>query len=198
MQRVIAFALAVVVLCGGAWSAAAQNPSPGLEDYLLLDLPAGRVAILLRPDLAPKHVERIKKLTREGFYDGLAFHRVIAGFMAQTGDPTGTGAGGSPYPDLPAEFSDEPFQRGTVGAARTSDPDSANSQFFICFEAAPWLNGQYTVIGRVVKGMEWVDRLKKGDPKTGLVRDPDRIIRMQVAADADDISILGPRGQKTH
>jgi cyclophilin family peptidyl-prolyl cis-trans isomerase len=138
-------------------------------------------------------VERVKKLVREKFYDGLVFHRVIAGFMAQTGDPTGTGTGASAYPDLAAELSKEPFQRGTVGAARSADPDSANSQFFICFEAAPWLNGEYTVWGRVIKGMEHVDKIKKGDPQTGEVRQPDKIITMQVAADASDTSILGSR-----
>lgn len=153
------------------------------DNMLYMDLKDGRVVIELLPQVAPKHVERIKKLVREGFYDGLKFHRVIDGFMAQTGDPTGTGAGGSEYPDLPAEFSDVPFERGTVGAARTMDPDSANSQFFICFDDAPHLNGQYTVWGQVVEGMEYVDNIKKGDPRTGHVSDPDTIIKMQLAAD---------------
>jgi peptidylprolyl isomerase len=151
-----------------------------LENTLYLDLSAGRVVIQLRPDLAPKHVARIKELTREGFYNGIVFHRVIPGFMAQTGDPTGTGSGGSDKPDLPAEFSEQPFERGTVGMARTSDPDSANSQFFIMFAPAPHLNGQYTVWGQVVDGMQFVDQIAKGEPPAH----PDKIIKMQVAADA--------------
>jgi peptidylprolyl isomerase len=151
-----------------------------LENTLYLDLSAGRVVIQLRPDLAPKHVARIKELTRAGFYNGIVFHRVIPGFMAQTGDPTGTGRGGSDKPDLPAEFSDQPFERGTIGMARTSDPDSANSQFFIMFAPAPHLNGQYTVWGQVVDGMQFVDQIAKGEPPTH----PDKIIKMQVAADA--------------
>jgi peptidylprolyl isomerase len=153
-----------------------------LENTLYLDLAAGRVVIQLRPDLAPKHVARIKELTREGFYDGIIFHRVIPGFMAQTGDPTGTGRGGSEKPDLPAEFSNEPFVRGTVGMARTSDPNSANSQFFIMFAPAPHLNGQYTVWGQVVDGMQYIDQIAKGEPPAH----PDKIIKMQVAADAGD------------
>jgi peptidylprolyl isomerase len=151
-----------------------------LENTLYLDLPTGRVVIQLRPDLAPKHVARIKELTREGFYNGIVFHRVIPGFMAQTGDPTGTGSGGSDKPDLPAEFSKQPFERGTIGMARTSDPNSANSQFFIMFAPAPHLNGQYTVWGQVVDGMQFVDRIAKGEPPAN----PDKIIKMQVAADA--------------
>jgi peptidylprolyl isomerase len=151
-----------------------------LENTLYLDLAAGRVVIELRPDLAPKHVARIKELARSHFYDGIVFHRVIAGFMAQTGDPTGTGRGGSDKPDLPAEFSNEPFVRGTVGMARTSDPNSANSQFFIMFAPGSFLNGQYTVWGQVVDGMQYVDQLAKGEPP----RNPDKIIKMQVAADA--------------
>jgi peptidylprolyl isomerase len=151
-----------------------------LENTLYLDLASGRVVIQLRPDLAPKHVARIKELTREGFYNGIVFHRVIPGFMAQTGDPTGTGSGGSDKPDVPAEFSEQPFERGTVGMARTSDPDSANSQFFIMFAPAPHLNGQYTVWGQVVDGMQYVDKIAKGEPPAH----PDKIIKMQVAADA--------------
>ncbi len=151
-----------------------------LENTLYLDLASGRVVIQLRPDLAPKHVARIKELTREGFYNGIVFHRVIPGFMAQTGDPTGTGSGGSDKPDVPAEFSEQPFERGTVGMARTSDPDSANSQFFIMFAPAPHLNGQYTVWGQVVDGMQFVDQIAKGEPPAH----PDKIIKMQVAADA--------------
>ena len=129
---------------------------------MLLDLKDGRVTILLRPDLAPKHVERVKKLTREGFYDGIVFHRVIPGFMAQTGDPTGTGTGGSKYPDLPAEFTNSAsFERGTIGAARSNDPNSANSQFFIDFAPAPFLNGKYTIWGQVIDGMDAVDKIKR-------------------------------------
>ena len=137
------------------------------ENILFLDLSNGkRVAIRLVPQWAPNHVERIKTLTRQGFYDGVIFHRVIDGFMAQTGDPTGTGAGGSNYPDLPAEFTQEPYKRGTVGAARTADPNSANSQFFICFtdQGCSFLTGQYTVWGQVIEGMDAVDKIAKGEP----------------------------------
>ncbi|EAU40754.1 ATP/GTP-binding site motif A (P-loop):Peptidyl-prolyl cis-trans isomerase, cyclophilin type [Fulvimarina pelagi HTCC2506] len=151
------------------------------EDVLILDTTKGKVVIKLRPDLAPKHVTRIKELARENFYDGVVFHRVIDGFMAQTGDPTGTGAGGSDKPDLEAEFSAEPHKRGTVSAARTANPNSANSQFFICFEDAPWLNKQYSVFGEVIEGMDNVDQIKKGEP----VRDPDSITTMRVASDVD-------------
>ncbi len=144
-----------------------------------------RVTIRLRPDLAPKMVERVKTLTRQGFYNGTPFHRVIAGFMAQGGDPTGTGTGGSKLPDVPAEFTNKAhFLRGTVGAARTSDPNTANSQFFIMFDANPGLDGQYTIFGNVVDGMRCVDAIKKGTGNNGSVSNPDRIIRMQVAADA--------------
>ncbi len=147
---------------------------------LTLTLKNGVVEIELWRDIAPKHVERIVKLANDGFYDGLAFHRVIEGFMAQTGDPTGTGAGGSDLPDLKAEFSDEPFVRGSLGMARASSPDSANSQFFITFADAPHLNGQYTLLGRVVSGMEFIDAIKKGDSaNNGLVNDPDKIISMK-------------------
>ncbi|MGI9419241.1 MAG: peptidylprolyl isomerase [Geminicoccaceae bacterium] len=151
-----------------------------LENQLYLDTAHGRVVIELRPDLAPKHVEQIKALTREGFYDGIIFHRVIDGFMAQTGDPTGTGTGGSERADLPAEFSDAKFERGTVGMARAQNPNSANSQFFINFTETPFLNGQYTIWGQVVEGMEHVDSIAKGEPPAS----PDKIIKMQVAADA--------------
>ena len=156
-----------------------------LENVLLLDLKDGRVTILLRPDLAPKHVERVKKLTREGFYNGIVFHRVIPSFMAQTGDPTGTGTGGSKYPDLPAEFTNKArFERGTVGAARSSDPNSANSQFFIDFASATFLDGQYTIWGQVIDGMDAVDKIKPGEPPSN----PDKIVKLQVAADADQAS----------
>ena len=151
-----------------------------LDNMLYMDLEDGRVVIELRPDLAPKHVARIKELAREGFYDGIVFHRVIPGFMAQTGDPTGTGRGGSDKPDLPAEFSNEPFVRGTVGMARTSDPNSANSQFFINYAETPHLNGQYTVWGQVVEGMEHLDQIAKGEPPAS----PDKIVQMRVATDA--------------
>ncbi len=154
-----------------------------LENTLYMDVPAGRVVIEMRPDVAPKTVARIKDLTRRGFYDGIVFHRVIDGFMAQTGDPKGNGTGGSGQ-KLAAEFSKEKHVRGTVSMARANDPDSADSQFFICFAAVPDLDGQYTIWGRVVQGMEFVDRIKKGDEaNNGLVESPDRIVKMQVAAD---------------
>lgn len=150
------------------------------ENTLLLSTTKGDVTIRLRPDLAPNHVTRIKELAREGFYDGIVFHRVIEGFMAQAGCPNGTGTGGSDKPDLKQEFNPEPHVRGTCSMARTANPDSANSQFFICFDDAPFLNRQYTVWGEVVEGMEAVDQLKRGEP----VRDPDSIVSMKVAADA--------------
>jgi peptidylprolyl isomerase len=144
---------------------------PESSDTLVLDTTRGRVAIAMRPDLAPSHVARIKELVREGFYDGVAFHRVIDGFMAQTGCPQGTGTGGSGR-KLKAEFSKEKHVRGTVSMARAQNPDSADSQFFICFADSPWLNGQYTVWGKVTAGIENVDKIKRGEP----VADPDRII----------------------
>jgi len=146
------------------------------EDRLVLETSQGRVVVAMRPDLAPNHVARIKELVRDGFYDGVVFHRVIDGFMAQTGDPTGTGMGGSGR-KLKAEFSRESHTRGTVSMARSQSPDSGDSQFFICFEDSPWLNGQYTVWGKVVEGMENVDKIKRGEP----VKDPDRIVRAQMA-----------------
>jgi peptidylprolyl isomerase len=151
-----------------------------LENTLLLETSKGTVKIALRPDLAPGHVTRIKELAREGFYDGIIFHRVIAGFMAQTGCPKGTGTGNSRKPDLKAEFNKEPHVRGTCSMARTSAPNSANSQFFICFGDASFLNGQYTVWGQVTEGMDAIDALAKGEPP----RSPDRIVSMRVAADA--------------
>ncbi len=155
-----------------------------LENTLYLELKDGRVVIEMRPDLAPEHVARIKELTRQGFYDGVVFHRVIDGFMAQTGDPTGTGSGGSGKSKLKAEFSKEPHVRGTLSMARTQDPNSADSQFFICFASAPFLDRQYTVWGKVVEGMDFVDKIKKGDQaRNGSVKDPDKIVKMQVAAD---------------
>jgi peptidylprolyl isomerase len=144
---------------------------------VIMELKTGKVKIRLRPDLAPKHVERFKMLINEGFYNGLKWHRVIPGFMAQTGDPKGIGVGGSKYPDLPAEFTPTAFERGTLGAARTGDPNSANSQFFICFTHAPHLNGQYTVFAQVVEGMQNVDMLAKGEPPPH----PDTIIKMYMA-----------------
>ena len=151
-----------------------------LENTLNIELESGSVTITLRPDLAPQHVVRIKELAREGFYDGVVFHRVIPGFMAQGGDPTGTGMGGSKKPDLPAEFSKEPHVRGVCSMARSSSPNSANSQFFICFDDARFLDNQYTVWGVVSEGMDHVDALPKGEPP----RNPGKIVSMKVAADA--------------
>ena len=153
------------------------------ENTLYLDLKDGRVVIELLPKAAPKHVARIKELVRQGFYDGIVFHRVIDGFMAQTGDPLGTGMGGSGK-KLAAEFNSEPHVRGTVSMARAMDPNSADSQFFICFADARFLDRQYTVWGKVVSGMEFVDKIKKGDPnRNGVVYNPDKIVKMPVAAD---------------
>ena len=158
-----------------------------LENTLYMDLKDGRVVIELRPDLAPNHVKRIKLLVREKFYDGLTFHRVIAGFMAQGGDPDGNGTGGSGV-NLPAEFSNEPHVRGTLSMARARHPDSADSQFFIVLARARHLDSQYTVWGQVTNGMKFVSKIKKADPgdRSGMVEDPDKIIRMQVAADAKE------------
>ena len=156
-----------------------------LENTLYLDVPAGRVVIQLRPDLAPGHVARIKELARQKFYDGVVFHRVIEGFMAQTGDPRGDGTGGSGK-KLKAEFNSGKHVRGTTSMARAQSPDSADSQFFICFKPAPFLDGKYTIFGKVTSGMEYVDAIKKGDPnRNGAVDNPDHIVRMQIAADAD-------------
>ena len=151
-----------------------------MAEKIEMETSKGPVTIELRPDLAPNHVERITKLAKDGFYDGIVFHRVIDGFMAQTGDPTGTGTGGSNEPDLKQEFSGESHVRGTCSMARTSDPNSANSQFFICFEEAPHLDRQYTVWGKVVDGMENIDALKKGAGSGGTVSDPDKIVSMKV------------------
>ena len=154
------------------------------QNTLQIDLKDGKVLIALRPDLAPKHVERIKTLAKQGFYDGIVFHRVIEGFMAQTGDPQGTGMGGSSLPNLPAEFNKEPFGRGTLGMARSQSPDSANSQFFICFADASFLNGKYTVFGKVVQGMEIVDKIKRGDSNNnGSVSNPDKMLKVRLLAD---------------
>ena len=181
--------LSLLVILGTSCSELSKGQDPG--NLLVIELKDGSVLVRLRPDLAPKHVERVKQLAKEGFYDGIKFHRVIDGFMAQTGDPTGTGTGGSDYADLPAEFSQEPFKRGTLGAARTADPDSANSQFFIVFtdDGASHLDGQYTVWGKVIEGMRFVDRIQKGNILNGGFDDlegRDRILRMRVAADVED------------
>ena len=149
------------------------------ENTIIMETTKGQVVIKLFPDVAPAHVERIKTLSREGFYDGIVFHRVIEGFMAQTGDPTGTGMGGSELPNLKAEFSATPHERGTCSMARSMNPNSANSQFFICFDKAPWLDKQYSVWGQVIEGMDNIDKIKRGEP----VRDPDSIVSMRVAAD---------------
>ena len=150
-----------------------------LKNVLIIELATGKVTVQLRPDLAPNHVARIKELARAGFYDGIVFHRVIPGFMAQTGDPTGTGRGGSKEPDLKAEFTKTPFERGTLGMARSQSPNSANSQFFICFDRADWLDGQYTVFGKVTDGMDLIDKIAKGEPPAK----PDKMIKVYVAAD---------------
>ena len=163
-----------------ATSGAAHAQKADPANTLVLQLKTGQVLIKLRPDLAPKHVERVKQLAKEGFYNNQKFHRVIDGFMAQTGDPTGTGKGGSKYGNLPAEFSKEVYKRGTVGAARTADPNSANSQFFICYgDGCRSLTGQYTIWGEVVEGMEHVDKIAKGEPPTT----PDTIVKAQLLAD---------------
>ena len=149
-----------------------------LDNVLILETTRGPVVIAMRPDLAPRHVARIKELVREGFYDGVPFHRVIDGFMAQTGDPTGTGTGGSGK-KLKAEFTREPHKRGTVSMARAQNPDSGDSQFFICFDDAPFLNGQYTVWGAVIEGMDNVDGIRRGEP----VKDPDKIVSARMKSD---------------
>jgi peptidylprolyl isomerase len=182
MKR-LAVALSLALLA--AAPAAAQQRPADPQNTIYLQTKDGRVTIRLRPDLAPKHVEQIKTLTKRGFYDGIVFHRVIPGFMAQTGDPTGTGMGGSDLPNIPAEFTQEPFKRGSVGMARSQSPNSANSQFFICYEGCGGLTGQYTLFGEVVSGMDVVDKIKKGDQaRNGQVTNPDRIVKMQLAADA--------------
>jgi peptidylprolyl isomerase len=183
LMATAAFAQAPVAVSAEAKMApSVETAKPNsLENTIYLDIPAGRVVIEMRPDLAPKHVERIKELTRKGFYNGLVFHRVIQGFMAQTGDPTGTGLSGSGQM-LAAEFSAEPFVRGTVGMARATDINSADSQFFIMFDESSTLNNSYTVWGKVTSGMEFVDQIRKGEPPMN----PDKIIKMQVAADASD------------
>ncbi len=178
MRFLLRLLFAVGLVSAAAGGAAAQD----LENTLYLELESGRVVIQLRPDLAPNHVARIKELAREGFYDGVVFHRVIDGFMAQTGDPTGTGTGGSGQ-KLKAEFSQARHVRGTVSMARSQSLNSADSQFFICFAPAPHLDGQYTVWGQVTEGMELVDKIKKGSGGGGVVNNPDHIVTLRVAAD---------------
>ncbi len=182
LRRTFLAAVAATSLVG---TALAATPAAGdKENQIVLTLKSGRVVIQLRPDIAPKHVERMKTLARQGFYDGLKFHRVIDGFMAQTGDPRGDGTGGSSLPNVPAEFNAMPFERGTLGMARSRDPNSANSQFFIMFADGPFLNGSYTAFGQVISGMEFVDKIKRGaKEENGTVVDPDVIVKMQVAAD---------------
>lgn len=186
-QKIFTFVILFFLTMTTAANAQAQNKwrARDLENYIYIDLATGRVVIELLPQLAPKHVERIKVLARRGFYDGVVFHRVIDGFMAQTGDPTGTGSGGSNLPDLKAEFSDEPHIRGALSMARASNPDSGNSQFFIVLADSRFLDGQYTVWGRVVQGMELVDKIKKGAPGSGKVNGPDKMIKVRVAADVE-------------
>src|SRR3954449_2865873 len=181
MRRLL---LALSLAVAAALPAAAQQRATDPQNTIYLDTKDGRVTIRLRPDLAPKHVEQIKALTKCGFYNGIVFHRVIPGFMAQTGDPTGTGTGGSDLPNIPAEFTQEPFKRGSVGMARSSNPNSANSQFFICYEGCGSLTGQYTIVGEVVSGMDVADKIKKGDQaRNGQVTSPDKIVKMQLASD---------------
>jgi peptidylprolyl isomerase len=178
----MAFAFVVFGAAGAATYARAQAPDP--QNTLVIELKTGNVLIKLLPDKAPKHVERAKALARQGFWNGVKFHRVIEGFMAQTGDPTGTGTGGSSLPDLPLEVTNPPvaYKRGTIGAARTSDPNTANSQFFICFtdESCSFLTGKYTVWGQVIEGMEHVDKITRGEPP----RYPDVMLKVYLLADA--------------
>lgn len=177
MNLIKSLATALAVLALTTFSYAASD-----ADTLILETKTGQVKIELLPETAPNHVERLKTLANSGFYDGLKFHRVIEGFMAQTGDPLGNGTGGSDLPDLEAEFSELPFERGTLGMARSRSPNSANSQFFIMFDSAPHLNGAYTVFGKVTDGMDHVDQIKKGsNAQNGTVSDPDTIIKMRTA-----------------
>jgi len=186
-MKLVQLATAFLLAIAGFGTAHAQSN----EDFLTIQLKDGPVVIQLMPDVAPKHVAQIKELASKGEYDNVAFHRVIEGFMAQTGDvqfgdmengfePGRAGTGGSSLPDLPAEFSDKPFVRGTVGMARSQDPNSANSQFFIMFADGGFLNGQYTVVGQVVAGMEYVDKIKRGEGGNGEVTDPDRMVKVTV------------------
>lgn len=170
--------LSLLLVLGFTTASYATTPITDPENTIYLDLAYGRVVIQMHPEWAPKHVARIKQLVRQGFYNGLIFHRVIPGFMAQTGDPTGTGTGGSGQ-NIPAEFNSTPFTRGIVGMARAQDINSADSQFFIMYDDTPSLNGQYTAWGQVISGMQYVDQIRKGEPPAN----PDKIIKMQIAAD---------------
>lgn len=207
MTIILAALLAVLIIASAGWqflnadkdaaspngtTQVEQSASAGVSDAQIIpnhgkvikaymELKDGTVEIALWPDLAPKHVAQVTTLIKEGFYDNVVFHRVIDGFMAQTGDPTGTGMGGSELADIPAEFSDARYIRGTLGMARAQDPNSANSQFFITFGDTPFLEGDYTVFGQVISGMEYVDAIKKGDPQSGLMSDPDKIISFRLA-----------------
>lgn len=184
-MRLVSLFTAMMAVFGMSMATMNDTEAADLENTIYLELKDGRVVIELLPELAPNHVKRIKELSRAGFYDGIVFHRVIEGFMAQTGDPTGTGGGGSDKPDLKAEFSSERHLRGVVSMARSRNPNSANSQFFIVFDDASWLDNQYTVWGHVTSGMEFVDQIKKGHPRSGEVDDPDKIVSMKVAADVE-------------
>lgn len=177
MKTILSFLFVTVTLF---WSTIAMSTE--LENIIYLDIPEGRVTIELRPDLAPNHVARIKELTKQGFYNGLPFHRVISGFMVQTGDPLGNGTGGSGK-KLKAEFNSEPHTRGAVSMARANDPNSGDSQFFIVLEDSNFLDNQYTVWGRVTDGMKLVDKIKKGKGQSGMVENPDKIIKMTLATD---------------
>lgn len=197
LKRLFATLIATLGLSAASATAALAAPARDLENTLYLELKDGRVVIELRPDLAPEHVKRIKELTRLKFYDGIVFHRVIDGFMAQTGDPTGTGTGGSGK-NLKAEFSTAKHLRGTLSMARAQSPNSADSQFFICFKPASFLDGQYTIFGQVVEGMEFVDAIKKGDSNdNGSVVDPDKIVTLRVAADVEKEAAAKPAAAPT-
>jgi peptidylprolyl isomerase len=193
MKKILTFLTCITLIFCNMNKASAQQGTQGkgkgadLENTLYIDLKNGRVVIEMLPQIAPLHVERIKSLARQKFYDGIVFHRVIEGFMAQTGDPTGTGMGGSKLPNLKAEFSDEPHIRGAVSMARASDPNSGNSQFFIVTKDSRFLDSQYTVWGRVIKGMELVDQIKKGAGRDGKVVDPDAMIKVRVAVDVERV-----------
>ncbi|MFL2771450.1 MAG: peptidylprolyl isomerase [Rhodospirillaceae bacterium] len=184
MKNLIVWVMGALILMTTMANGQTADLDP--EDTIYMDLEYGRITIKLRPDLAPKHVERFKELTRIGFYDGLTWHRVIDGFMAQTGDPVGDGTGGSDLPDLEAEFNSANHTRGALSMARAASPNSANSQFYLVLDDSPHLDGQYTYFGHVVEGMEFVDQIRKGNPaRNGTVTYPDRIIQMQVMADVE-------------
>ena len=178
MKHIVAF---LTIICFSLPLTYKIAKAQDMSNIVYLELKDGRVAIEMKPDLAPKHVEQISTLVKKGFYDGIVFHRVIEGFMAQTGDPTGTGTGGSDLPNIEAEFNDYNFGRGAIGMARSSSPNSANSQFFICFKDCSFLNGQYTVWGQVIEGMEYVDKIARGEPP----QNPDKIIKMYMAEAAE-------------